>query len=71
MCDGLGRPVILLRSAGQVNQPGDDYAALSIAALARRSGIDPFPALSDTVKQAAPDLTAPVLARRGRRTGGR
>ncbi len=51
------------------NRPGDDYTTMSIAALERRSGIDPFPALSAAVKDAAPDLAAPQLLKRGRRRG--
>ena len=45
------------------NRPGWAYRRVSITELTRLTGVDPFPALPDSVKTAEPDLPAP---RRGR-----
>ena len=41
------------------NAPGWAYRRLSIAELTRLTGIDPFPSLPASVKEAAPDLPSP------------
>ena len=41
------------------NRPGWAYKRLSIAELTALTGVDPFPALPDSVKAAAPDLPPP------------
>lgn len=41
------------------NKPGWSYRRISIAELIALTGIDPFPSLPDTVKDAAPDLPPP------------
>jgi endonuclease G len=42
-----------------LNRPGFLYSEISIAELARLTGIDPFPALSPTIKATAMSLPAP------------
>ncbi len=51
------------------NQAGNEYRIISLAELQQMSGIDPFPQVSDTVKQTAMSLPAPQL-RRPRGGGG-
>lgn len=51
------------------NKPGNGYAVISIAALTRLTGIDPFPALPAKVKEEAIALPPPRPSGRRMKTG--
>jgi endonuclease G len=56
---GLGAAAYLVRNA-----PGTEWKAISIAELRERSGIDPFPGLSENIKKIAIELPDPTIRKR-------